>query len=304
LWHCFSGQRIWKEVVTPQVDLLIVLYNSKAVLRGLFATLRTLTIPVRAYFLDNNSVDGTPEAVIEGIADLPFPAYLLRSLTNNGFARGMNLLAELGNARFMFILNPDTEVNHDALRILLERAESDPRIAICEARQYPREHPKRSDPATGETAWCSGAAALIRRSAFEEVGGFDERLFFMYCEDVDLSWRLWLRGWKCVYVRDAVVTHHTQDLMPGKRRTLENYFTFRNSLFLFYRFGSQKQWRVLERFLRSRFLSSRYSAKSKLLFAIALVDHIRYIPYLLQTRDVWSGHKHTWVRFEETSLVR
>jgi GT2 family glycosyltransferase len=284
------------------IDLLVVLHNSKPFLAGLFSGIQKLSVPVHAYFLDNNSVDGTAEAVMEGIADLPFPAHMVRSLTNNGFARGMNLLASLGSAEFMFILNPDTEMDHDALQILVRRAVSDPQIAICEARQYPREHPKRSDPVTGETAWCSGAAALIRRSAFEEVGGFDERLFFMYCEDVDFSWKLWLRGWKCVYVPEAVVTHHTQDLVPGKQRTLENYFTFRNSLFLFYRFGSQEQWPVLGRFLRNRFLSSRYSSRSKLLFAIALVDHIRYIPYLLQTRGIWSCSRHPWVRFEETSL--
>ena len=61
---------------------------------------------------------------------------------------------------------------------------------------------------------------LIRRKAFEDVRGFDERIFFMYCEDVDLSWKLWLRGWQCIYVREAVIQHFTQDLLPGKRRTI------------------------------------------------------------------------------------
>src|SRR5262249_34899484 len=138
----------------------------------------------------------------------------------------------------------------------VERAQLDARIGICEARQSPREHPKLSDAVTGETSWCSGAASLIRRRAFEEVNGFDEQLFFMYCEDVDLSWKLWLKGWKCVYVREAVVQHFTQDLIPGKRRTAENYFSFRNTMFLFYRFGSTNQWYVLRRFLVRRFLSN------------------------------------------------
>ena len=81
---------------------------------------------------------------------------------------------------------------------------------------------------------------LIRRTAFDEVGGFDAELFFMYCEDIDLSWRLWLKNWKCIYVPAAVVRHFTQDLAPGKRRTRENYYNFRNSLFLYYRFGGRK----------------------------------------------------------------
>ncbi len=285
-----------------RVDVLIVLYNSRPLLPSLLASLHNISIPVTIYFLDNDSVDGTPEAINQALADLPFPAYLTRSLKNNGFARGMNLLAAMSSAEFMFILNPDTELQPGCLESLVDRADSDPRIGICEAQQSPRQHPKASDPLTGETSWCSGAAALIRRSAFEQVGGFDERLFFMYCEDVDLSWRLWMKGWKCIYVRDAVVRHFTQDLLPGKRRTLENYFTFRNSLFLFYRFGKRQQWRVVRDFLSKRFLSSSYTLKSKILYGIALIDHLRYIPFLLQNRDVWSEGACIWVRFDETSL--
>ena len=300
--RCSCGRRTWKEAVKSRIDLLVVLHNSKNVLQPLLKSLEKFSLPITAFFLDNDSTDGTPEALIRAFGSLPFQSYMVRSLTNHGFGPGMNLLARLGTAEFMFILNPDTELDSSALATLLERVESDPAIAICEARQSPREHPKSSNQETGETSWCSGAAALIRRKAFEDVGGFDDRLFFMYCEDVDLSWKLWLKGWKCIYVPEAVVTHRTQDLMPGKRRTLENYFTFRNSLFLFYRFGSFRQRDVLRKFLRQRFLSSKYSFRSKVLFSIALIDHIRYIPYLLQTRDTWSGGVHPWVRFEETSL--
>jgi GT2 family glycosyltransferase len=183
---------------------------------------------------------------------------------------------------------------------LLDRAKQDPAIGMCEARQSPREHPKTYDPKTGETTWCTGAAVLIRRNVFEALGAFDERIFFMYCEDVDLSWKVWLHGWKCTYVPDAVVRHYTQDLLPGKKRTLENYFSFRNSLFLFYRFGSWKDKGVLYNFLLNRFLVGNYSFRSRLLYVFALADHIRYIPYLLRTR---CAARHPWIRFEETSLA-
>jgi GT2 family glycosyltransferase len=288
--------------VTSRVDLLIILYNSRRLIPSLVASLRTISIPVTAFFLDNDSHDGTPDALGRALPELPFPAYLLRSRRNNGFARGMNLLSRQGTGEFMFLLNPDTEIEPGCLEKLLARAESDSQIAICEAKQSPREHLKAFDSATGETTWCSGAAALIRRAAFEETGGFDERLYFMYCEDVDLSWKFWIKGWKCVYLRYAVVRHLTQDLTPGKRRTWENYYSFRNSLFLFYRFGSWADRRVLWKFLLKRFLSRAYSFRSKVLFAFALVDHIRYIPYLFQTRDFWGSGKHPWVRLTETSL--
>jgi GT2 family glycosyltransferase len=213
----------------------------------------------------------------------------------------MNRLAGLSQSEFIFLLNPDTEMDEGCVEKLLERIQSDSRIAICEARQYPREHPKAVEPETGETTWCSGAAALIRRKAFDEVGQFDERLYFMYCEDIDLSWKLWLRGWKCIYLPEAAVRHFTQDLLPGKVRTRENYYSFRNSLFLFYRFGTKKDRPLVWRFLMRRFLTRSYSLQSKLLFSIALVDHIRYIPYLYSSRASY-GYGHRWVRLSESSL--
>ncbi len=65
------------------------------------------------------------------------------------------------------------------------------------------------DGATGgpvEVDWVSGACFLVRRSAFEQVGGFDES-YFMYAEDVDLCWRLGQAGWTAAYVPAAEVTH-------------------------------------------------------------------------------------------------
>jgi len=287
--------------VTGGVDVLIVFHNSRRWIPDLMAALGELTIPVTAYFLDNASTDGTPELLATSLQSLPFRAYILRSIRNNGFARGMNLLAAQSRAEFMFLLNPDTRLEKGCLESLLAQANTDSRIGICDARQSPREHHKAWDSASGETSWCSGAAALIRREAFDQVGGFDDRLFFMYCEDVDLSWRLWLSGWKCMYVPSALVQHFTQDIDPGKRRTLENYFSFRNSLFLFYRFGRKDERAVLWGFLRRRLLSRAYSLRSKVLFAIALIDHIRYIPHVLRSRKKWE-HSHTWIRLSETSL--
>ncbi len=289
--------------MTPSVDVLVVLYNSGQFVHTLLASLRRLSIPVNLYMLDNASDDDTVRRATAEASQFRFPVYFLRSLRNNGFARGMNLLARQGNGDFLFLLNPDAELEDGCLETLLKRAQSDSTIGICEARQWPKEHPKTHDAATGETSWCSGAAALIRRQAFEQAEGFDEHLFFMYCEDVDLSWRLWNTGWKCIYVPDAVIRHYTQDLAPAKRRTRENYFTFRNSLFLFYRYGAWNGRTLCWNFLWVRLTCSKYTLRSKLLFIIAFIDHIRYIPYLLHKRGIWSNRHHPWVRLEETSLA-
>jgi N-acetylglucosaminyl-diphospho-decaprenol L-rhamnosyltransferase len=76
-------------------------------------------------------------------------------------------------------------------------------------RAYHQVHLDSADGAGGkpETVdWVSGACFLVRRSAFEQVGGFDES-YFMYAEDVDLCWRLGRVGWRVLYLPSAEVTH-------------------------------------------------------------------------------------------------
>ncbi len=67
-----------------------------------------------------------------------------------------------------------------------------------------------------EVAFASGAALVVRREAWEQVGGFDER-YFMYCEDLDLSLRLWLAGWE-VGIAPAARVEHDYDFEKGGRK--------------------------------------------------------------------------------------
>lgn len=66
---------------------------------------------------------------------------------------------------------------------------------------------ERLEPSERPVGWLSGSCLLVRRSAFGQVGGFDER-YFMYMEDVDLGDRLGKAGWLSVYVPSAEVLHH------------------------------------------------------------------------------------------------
>ena len=76
-----------------------------------------------------------------------------------------------------------------------------------------------------------GSRALYRRAAFAEVGGFDER-FFCYFEDVDLGFRLRLRGYRCMYVPDAIV-RHVSSALSGYRSDFAVYHGERNSVWTF-----------------------------------------------------------------------
>jgi N-acetylglucosaminyl-diphospho-decaprenol L-rhamnosyltransferase len=73
-------------------------------------------------------------------------------------------------------------------------------------RSYQRNDLDQASGGPVEVDWVSGACFLVRRSAFEQVGGFDES-YFMYAEDVDLCWRLRQEDWSAAYVPAAEVTH-------------------------------------------------------------------------------------------------
>jgi hypothetical protein len=84
--------------------------------------------------------------------------------------------------------NPDGAFHPNAITALVQMMLAHFGRALIDAIQFPVEHPKPYDPLTFETPWVSRVCMAVPRAAFQELGGFDES-FFMYCEDVDFSWR-------------------------------------------------------------------------------------------------------------------
>jgi N-acetylglucosaminyl-diphospho-decaprenol L-rhamnosyltransferase len=218
------------------VDAVVVSYRSAATLRGCVEPLTGLS-GVRVTVVDNASPDNS----VDTVADLPVD--LLRSPHNGGFSYGCNLGAARGSAPFILFLNPDARMGADALAGMLDvmRAEPDtalvgPRIVedgdelAWSLRRFPRHRstfaqavfahrllPRSAwtdelirDPAAYDERWSpdwvSGACMLVRRDAFEQIGGFDER-FFLYCEDTDLCRRLWDAGHVVRFEPAAEVSH-------------------------------------------------------------------------------------------------
>ena len=126
--------------------------------------------------------------------------------TNTGSARGHNILAEHAQAEYIVIMNPDVKVSPHYLREAMKPF-ADPQVGMVEARQTPLEHSKEYDEKTFETPWATTACAIGRRSVFEEIEGFDYKTFFLYCDDLDFSWRLRLAGYKIIYQPLAAVYH-------------------------------------------------------------------------------------------------
>jgi GT2 family glycosyltransferase len=144
-------------------------------------------------------------ATAEGVELASMP-----SQGNIGFAAAMNRLMAEGfrqSCDYFIAVNPDGIFHANCLCELLKAAEKSPN-AVLEARQFPEEHAKFYDPDTGLTSWVSGACVAISREVYERIGGFDAN-FFLYCEDVDFSWRAQAAGFETRMVPDALFAHET-----------------------------------------------------------------------------------------------
>ncbi len=160
---------------------------------------------------------------------------------NLGHGAGQQrLLAGRAGAAAVVLLNPDAVASPRLLLELLEGLGSpDDRVGVVEARHLPLEHQKAYDPRTGETSWASGACSLVSAEVLDATGGFDTESFFLYCDDVDLSWRARLAGFRVVH-RPSAVVFHDKRLSPSAAQVpgeTERYHSALASLLLYAKFS-------------------------------------------------------------------
>jgi N-acetylglucosaminyl-diphospho-decaprenol L-rhamnosyltransferase len=218
---------------------LIVAYRSESDLPACLGALE-VDRPEDATIIvvDNASPDGSADVSRRHVSR---PEVVV-SARNLGFGGGCNLGVVATAADTIFLVNPDARVLPGATALLRQALADDPRLGavapkiIDPAAEYRStsggaEPTLRSlighylllgrvpwvrrffrpfhlaDPnVAGNVDWVSGGAMMLRRAAYDTVGGFDER-WFMYMEDVDLCRRIRVAGWTVGYVPDAVVEH-------------------------------------------------------------------------------------------------
>jgi N-acetylglucosaminyl-diphospho-decaprenol L-rhamnosyltransferase len=230
--------------MTPDVDAVIVTYNSEAHLEDCVAAVRRWPRLRRVVIVDNHSQDGSA-GLAERVADA-----VVRSPTNVGFGAAQNVGRAQSATRYVLVLNPDARVEPSALeagRAVLEAAPdvaavegsivrasdggeerwqgSEPGLAdlvarLLQLRRWLGEaRLKRLARAAGvrhfvdravstphDVDFLAAVAPLVRREALEQVDGFDPS-FFLYAEDVDLCRRLRAAGWRLVATPDRWATH-------------------------------------------------------------------------------------------------
>ncbi len=230
--------------MSARVDTVIVSYNSKDTLLSCVQPLLA-TPDVSVIVVDNASPDDSLD-VLEGL-----PVQAIQSGRNGGFGFGCNLGAAAGDAPYLLFLNPDARIQPADLRQLVAVLEAEPAVSLVAPRALdgtgallPSQRRDMSvrtiwaqalfvhrllprarwanevdrDPAAyaraGNPDWVSGACMLVRRQAFQSIGGFDER-FFLYCEDKDLCRRLREAGGQIRFEPSAAVSHDCGQSAPG-----------------------------------------------------------------------------------------
>jgi GT2 family glycosyltransferase len=252
--------------MTPAIDVVIVSYNTRELLRRCLASLRehSPAAALTTWVVDNGSTDGTVELV-----GREFPGVeLIAADSNLGFAAANNLAIRRGNAPYVLALNPDTRVTSGTLHHMLELMDAERSVGISGCRleledgtfdhAARRSFPTplsalghftrvgRSERAPvglaayrapkvvrGPVDAVNGAFMLIRRAALDEVGLFDEG-FWMYMEDLDLCYRFAEAGWTTWYEPGATVVHIKAGASGRFRKPRLNY-AFHYGMLRFYR---------------------------------------------------------------------
>lgn len=160
---------------------------------------------------------------------------------NSGSAKGHNILGETCTSEYMMIQNPDVIVSPQFFCVILNGFE-DKKVGMVEARQTPIEHPKEYDVKTKETDWATTACALFPTEIFRKLNGFDADSFFMYCDDLDFSWRLRLEGYKILYQPLAPVYHAKRLSSDAKWQptAAEKYYSAEAAILMAYKFSNDR----------------------------------------------------------------
>jgi len=260
------------------LSISIVSYNVRELLAECLQSIidHTKAISYELIVVDNCSRDGTLEMLAQNFPEVK----VLPNRKNRGFAAAMNRGLGMGRGRYLFSLDSDTYIKEDSFSAMVRFIDQHPDAGAAGAKllspdgtpQYSR---RRFPPSLWpviyrgsflrhilpptkqvryyemsdvvlvsdtEVGWVYGGNIIFRRKALEQVGLFDER-FFIYCEDIDISYRMKEHGWKRFFVTDARIFHYGQQ--GTKQIKVRSYLRhLRSYTKLFHKYN----WQLDERF--------------------------------------------------------
>jgi GT2 family glycosyltransferase len=241
----------------PLVSVIILNYNGKDWMHRCLESLRKQTVFDRIEVLvaDNASTDGSDKLAAQLIADWPNGVFLQNG-ANIGFGAGSNRAVERAKGKYLFFLNPDVWLEMDCLETLY-RATEEARVGATGL--LVMDYDDDTVQARGGVGYdlCGMAVPphrgkvphilfsacgfyFIRADLFRHIGGYDDQ-FFLYGEESDLSWRVWIAGEKIIHVPEARMHHRGAASVNPKGGTkivevrtsdLKRYYANRNNLLI------------------------------------------------------------------------
>ena len=208
----------------PRVTVIVLNYNGKTYVEPCLNSLfRNNYLNFEVLFIDNDSPDKSAEIAARLFHYEP-RFKLIRNKKNLGFSAGNNLGFKVASAKYVIVLNNDTQVEEKFIEIMVRTAEMDEKIGsvgckivqldgrILYGPQYMNYgfiihafHKSTYEKSTTVLANC-GCATLFRKSLVDRIGGFDPYLWTDW-EDHDLGYRINSAGYKCTYTPETTVLH-------------------------------------------------------------------------------------------------
>jgi len=243
------------------VAIVILNWNGENYLRRFLPGVLTYAEGARVIVADNASTDGSVELLARD-----FPTVELLLLERNlGFCEGYNAALAQVDSEYFVLLNSDVEVTLGWLSPLRHLLETNPRVAAVQPKLLAHADPTHFEYAGAgggyldrlaypfcrgrlfdtlekdqgqyddarPVAWASGACLMVRRSAWQALGGL-EPAFFAHMEEIDFCWRLWNAGHEVWYHGASAVQHVGGGTLP-KTNPRKTYLNFRNGLALLYK---------------------------------------------------------------------
>jgi GT2 family glycosyltransferase len=286
----------------PLVSIIILNYNGmKFVDKCLTSVLNTKYHNFEVIFVDNASTDGSLEYVKKRFGRNRHLKFVINE-KNYGFAKGNNIGVRHAKGEYVVFLNVDTEVDSHWLTELVKVMSSDASIGAAQSKLLTMNDRKRIDACglmltpygffaergSGEVdrGQCDsaveifaakGAAMAVKREVLEKVGPFDED-YFIFAEEVDLCWRIWLAGYRVVLVPKSIVFHFGAGIVKTIWPQKSPPYWYKNTLMTFFKNASSKTLlKILPPFLLVSFAGS--------------IKHRKLSSFLKATAEVLAGFR-------------
>jgi len=300
-----------------KASIAILNFNGENFLRQFLPSVIANSPGHEVIVIDNASSDNSRELLKKEFAKVR--TILLDQ--NLGFSGGYNEGIKQIDSEFIVLLNSDIEVSPGWLDPIIAYMETAPTIAACQPKildfnkkshfeyagasggfidilGYPfcrgrlfqtLEEDKGQYDNSQDIFWASGACLIVRKAAYEKVGGLEED-FFAHMEEIDLCWRFWNNGYRVTVCTESVVYHvGGGTLANGHPR--KTYLNFRNGLFLLLKNEPVNKllWKIPVRIILDWIAAVEFSIVSGPLHGMAIIKS--HIHFLMGAKKMYSKGK-------------